>query len=52
MTSGWGSAYVVLGLGFAAALVARDLMQPLLVLSAFGLIDRFLRPELWAGTTE
>lgn len=33
---------MVAGLGFAAALVARDLTLPLLVISLFGLFDRLV----------
>lgn len=33
---------MVAGLGFAVALVARDLAVPLLIISLFGLFDRFV----------
>ena len=33
---------MVAGLGFALALVARDLAPPLLTISLFGLFDRFV----------
>lgn len=35
-------AVMVAGLGFAVALVARDLALPLLTISAFGLFDRLV----------
>ena len=37
---------MVAGLGFAVALVARDLLAPLLVISAFGLFDRLVGAPL------
>lgn len=40
--SGRQGVLVVAGLGFAVALVARDLAVPLLIISLFGLFDRFV----------
>lgn len=37
---------MVAGLGFGLALVARDLTLPLLVISLFGLFDRFVGSPL------
>ena len=42
IASGKGAAIVVGGLGFAVALMARDLALPLLLISIFGLFDRFV----------
>ena len=42
IASGKGAAIVVGGLGFAVALMARDLALPLLLISIFGLFDRLV----------
>jgi hypothetical protein len=42
IVSGRNGALVVAGLGFAVALVARDLAPPLLAISTLGLFDRFV----------
>lgn len=41
IVGGRNGALVVAGLGFAVALVARDLALPLLAISTLGLFDRF-----------
>ena len=42
IAGGRNGAAVVAGLGFAVALVARDLALPLFVVSVFGLFDRLV----------